>query len=67
MSGERHPHDGFLNYYLARSDFDVDTFDKPWQLTECRHQANNVRARFKDTLNNVNDKSTQYEHKVAVA
>jgi hypothetical protein len=49
-----------LNYYLARSDVDVKAFYK-----QCRHQANNVRAKFKDTLKNVNDNSTQYEHEVA--
>jgi hypothetical protein len=36
-------------------------------LTECRLQANNTRAKFKDTLKNVKDNSTQYEHEVAVA
>jgi hypothetical protein len=34
-------------------------------LTECRQQANNARAKFKDTLKNAKDNSTQYEHEVA--
>jgi hypothetical protein len=62
---ERHPHDGVFHYYLARSDVNVKTFDKPLPLTECRHQASNARAKFKDTLKNVNYYSTQYEHEVA--
>jgi hypothetical protein len=60
MSGERHPRDGVLNYYLARSDVSVKTLDKPLPLTECRNQANNARAKFKDTLKNVKDNSIKY-------
>jgi hypothetical protein len=56
-----------LNYYLVISDVDVKTFYKPLSLTECRHQANNTRAKFRDTLKNVKDNSTQYEHEVAAA
>jgi hypothetical protein len=67
MSGEKHPHDGVLNYYLERSDVDVKTFDKTLPLTEYRHQANNARAKFKDKLKNVKDNSTQYEHEVAAS
>jgi hypothetical protein len=49
-NGERHPHDGVFNYYLARSDVDAKTFDNPLPRTECINQANNTRAKFKDTL-----------------
>jgi hypothetical protein len=52
-SGEKHSHDGVLNYYLARSDVDIDVFDKPLALAECIHQANNVRTKLKDTLKDV--------------
>jgi hypothetical protein len=55
------------NYYLARSDIDAKTFDNLLTRTECINQANNARAKFKDTLKNVRDDSTQYEHEVAVA
>jgi hypothetical protein len=48
-------------------DFDVNAFDKPLPLMECRPQANNARAKFKDTLKDEKDKSTQYEHEVSVA
>jgi hypothetical protein len=65
MRGERHPHVGVLNYYLARSDVDVKKIDKPLTLMECRKEANNVRAKLKDTLKNIKDNSTQYEHEVA--
>jgi hypothetical protein len=65
--GERHPHHGVLNYYLARSDVDVKTFNKPLPLTECINQANNTRAKSKHTLKNLKDNSTQYEHEVAAA
>jgi hypothetical protein len=50
---ERHPNDGVLNYYLARSDVDTKTFNKPLTRTECIHQANNARVKFKDTIKNV--------------
>jgi hypothetical protein len=65
MRGERHPQDRVLTYYLARLDVDINTFDKPLPLTECRHQANNARAKLKDTLKNIKDNSTQYENEVA--
>jgi hypothetical protein len=61
-SGERNPHDGVLNYYLEISSVDVNAFDNLLPLTECRHQANNMRVKFKDTLKYVKDNSTQYEH-----
>jgi hypothetical protein len=64
---EQHPHDGMLNYYLARSDVDSKTFNNLLTRTECISQANNARAKFKDTLNNVKDNSTHYEHEVEVA
>jgi hypothetical protein len=67
MSRERHPHDGVLNYYLARSDVDIDAFIKPLSLMECRHHAKNARAKFKYTLKDVKDKSTQREHEVDAA
>jgi hypothetical protein len=66
-NGERHPHDGGLNYYLSRSDVDAKTFDNLLTRTECINQANNARVKFKDTLKNVKDNSTQYGHEVAVA
>jgi hypothetical protein len=66
-NGERHPNDGVLNYYLARSDVDTKTFEKTMTRTECIHQANNARVKFKDTIKNVKENSNQYEHKVAVA
>jgi hypothetical protein len=66
-NGERHPNDGLLNYYLERSDVDAKTFDKPLTRTECIHQANNARVKFKDTIKNVKKNSNQYEHEVAVA
>jgi hypothetical protein len=53
-----------LSYYFARSNVDVKTFDKPLLMTECRNQANNARAKFKDTLKNVKYNSTQYKHDV---
>jgi hypothetical protein len=56
-----------LNYYLARSDVDIDAFENPLTLTECINQAKSVRAKFKDTLKDVKDHSSQYEHEVAVA
>jgi hypothetical protein len=56
-----------LNYYLAISDVDVNAFDTPLPLTECRHQANNTRAKFKDILKDVNDNITHYEHEVSAA
>jgi hypothetical protein len=55
-----------LNYYLARSDVDAKTFNKPLSRMECINQANNVRVKFKDTLKNVTDNRTQYKHEVAV-
>jgi hypothetical protein len=66
-NGKRHPHDGVLNYYLARSDVDAKTFDNSLPRKECINQANNMRVRFKDTLKNIKDNSTQYKHEVAVA
>jgi hypothetical protein len=66
-NGERHPDDGVLNYYLARSDVDAKKFNKTLTRTECIHQANNVRVKFKDTIKNVKENSNQYEHEVAVA
>jgi hypothetical protein len=66
-NGEWHPNDGVLNYYLARSDVDAKTFDKPLMRTECIHQANNARVKFKDTIKNVKENSNQYEHEVEVA
>jgi hypothetical protein len=63
---ERHPHDGVLNYYLARLDVHPKTFDNLLTQTECINQASNARVKFKDTLKNVKDNSTQYEHEVAV-
>jgi hypothetical protein len=65
-NGERHPHDGVLNYYLVRSDADSKTFDNPLPWTECINQANNARVKLKDTLKYVKDNSTQHEHEVAV-
>jgi hypothetical protein len=59
-SGEKHPHDRVLNYYLSRLDVDANTFDKPLLLTECRNQANNARAKLTNTLKDVKDNSTQY-------
>jgi hypothetical protein len=64
-SGDRHPHDGVLNYSLARSYVDVKTFDKPLPLMECRNQANNTRAKFEDTLKNLKDNNTQYDYEVS--
>jgi hypothetical protein len=66
-NGERHPNDGVLNYYLARSDIDAKTFDTPLTRTECIHHANNARVKFKDTIKNVKENSNQYKHEVAVA
>jgi hypothetical protein len=66
-NGERHPRDSVLNYYSARSDIDAKTFDNLLTRTGCINQANNARFKFKDTLKNVKDNSTQYEHEVAVA
>jgi hypothetical protein len=66
-NGEQHPNDGVLNYYLARSDVDAKTFDKTLTWTECIHQANNARVKFKYTIKNVKDNINQYEHEVAVA
>jgi hypothetical protein len=66
-NGERHPNDGGLDYYLARSDVDAKTFDKTLMRMECIHQANNARVKFKDTIKNVKENSNQYEHEVAVA
>jgi hypothetical protein len=66
-SGDRHPDDGVLNYYLARSNVDIYVFDKPPTLAECIHQLNNARDKFKDTLKDVKDHSSQYEHEVDVA
>jgi hypothetical protein len=65
--GERHPLDGVFNYYLARSDVDAKKFDKTLTRTECIHQANNARVKFKDTIKNVKENSNQYEHEVAVS
>jgi hypothetical protein len=56
-NGERHPNDGVLNYYLARSDVDAKTFDKPLTRMECIHQANNARVKFKDNIKNVREDS----------
>jgi 2-C-methyl-D-erythritol 4-phosphate cytidylyltransferase len=55
------------NYYLTRSDVDAKTFDNTLTRTECIHQANNARVKFKDTIKNVKENSNQYEHEVAVA
>jgi hypothetical protein len=66
-NGERRPNDGVLNYYLSRSDVDAKTFDKTMTRTECIHQANNARVKFKDTIKNLKENSNQYEHEVAVA
>jgi hypothetical protein len=66
-NGERHPNDGVLNYYLARSDVDAKTFDKTMTRMECIHQANNARVKFEDTIKNVKENSNQYKHEVAVA
>jgi hypothetical protein len=56
-----------FNYYLARLDVDAKTVNKTLMRTECIHQANNARVKFKDTLKNLKDNSTKYEHEVAVA
>jgi hypothetical protein len=52
-NGERHPNNGVLNYYLARSDVDAKTFDKTLTQTEFIHQTNNARVKLKDTIKNV--------------
>jgi hypothetical protein len=43
-SGERRPHDRVLNYYLAKSDVHVKTFDKPLPLTECRQCESQIQG-----------------------
>jgi hypothetical protein len=66
-NGERHPNHGVLNYYLARLDVDAKTLDKTLTQTECIHQSNNARVKFKDTIKNLKENSNQYKHEVAVA
>jgi hypothetical protein len=66
-NGERHPRDGVLNYYLARSDVDAKTFDNTLTRTVYIHQAKNARVEFRDTFKNVRENSNQYKHEVAVA
>jgi hypothetical protein len=53
-----------LNYYLARSDVDAKTFDKPLTFTQCIHQANNARVTFKDTIKNVKKTATSTNMKL---
>jgi hypothetical protein len=50
--------DGFLNYYLARSDVNT-SLEIPLHVDECVQQAANSRAQFKDTFKRVAENNTK--------
>jgi hypothetical protein len=65
--GGRDENDGMLNYYLARSNVDVEGFDKILPLSDCHRQAKNARAKLKDIVTDAKENGTSYELEVAIA
>jgi hypothetical protein len=65
--GVRNNQDVILNYYLAHSDVEFESFDKNLTIRECFSEIRNARARFKDILRDVKYNGTQYDLEVTAA
>jgi hypothetical protein len=65
--GKRDIHDGVLNYYITRSNVNVETFDKILSLSECHHQESNMRVKLKDVVSEAKQYGTTYELEVVTA
>jgi hypothetical protein len=50
-----------LNYYLARSNFEVEAFDKTLPLSDCHRQAKNAKAKLKDVVTDAKDNGAAYD------
>jgi hypothetical protein len=58
---------GVLNYYLTRSNVDMEAFDKTLLLSECHRQSQKIRAKLKDMITDAKDNGTAYEMEVVIA
>jgi hypothetical protein len=56
-----------LNYYLARSNVNVEAFDKVISLSECHHQASKENAKLKDAVSDAKECGTAYDMEIAIA
>jgi hypothetical protein len=61
----RHTDDSALNHFLEHSDVDASYFDKTMSVKECASELWNVKAKFKDVLDEAKSNGDLYEIEVA--
>jgi hypothetical protein len=66
QSRGRECNDRVLNYYLARSNVNVEAFDKVLSLSECHRQESNARSKVKDVVSDAKECGTTYEMEITI-
>jgi hypothetical protein len=60
-NGIQHIDDSVLDHFLEHSDVDASYFDKTMTVKECASELRNVKAKFKDVLDEATSNRDLYE------